>query len=210
MTTLTLKERFKSPTKRMARRAVLSYSVHNRRRKAERILKWMSTKDIHDVLLIGTMGDEHVGNPNMVNAGIVETKIAAEYPIKMSINIEPTRTSYPFTMADARDMPFEDGYVDFALANAIIEHVGAEEEQRRMVEEMTRVARAWVITTPNRWFPIESHTTTVLRHWIPAWRNRRNEFTRLLSRREFRALLPNGAKVNGGPWSPTFTAYFTC
>jgi hypothetical protein len=47
-------------------------------------------------------------------------------------------------------MPFEEDYVDFALANAIIEHVGQEAEQRKMVHEMTRVVCTWVITTPNQ------------------------------------------------------------
>jgi hypothetical protein len=30
------------------------------------------------------------------------------------------------------DMPFEDDYVDFALANAVIEYVGVESDQKRM------------------------------------------------------------------------------
>jgi hypothetical protein len=98
--------------------------------------------------------------------------------------------------------------VDFALANAIIEHVGDEEDQRQFVAEHNRVARCWVITTPNRWFPIESHTSTLLFHWLPSWRRSRSEFTRLLSLREFRSLVPEGAIVVGRWWSPTFSAYF--
>lgn len=188
---------------------MLAYSVRNRNRKADSILAWLGDKDIGDVLFVGTMGDEHAGNSDMANAGIVERRIASSYTVKMSINIEPAITAYPFMIANACDMPFEDDFVDFALANAIVEHVGHEPEQRRMVEEMTRVARAWVITTPNKWFPIESHTSAVFLHWFPAWRRKHeSEFTRLLSRREFRALLPPGAELSGAPWSPTFTARF--
>jgi ubiquinone/menaquinone biosynthesis C-methylase UbiE len=143
------------------------------------------------------------------NADIVENQIAAHYEIKMGINVEPAVTPYPFMIADARDMPFGDDYVDFALANAIIEHVGQESDQKRMVDEMTRVARTWVITTPNKWFPIESHTSAILLHWSPAWRKKHERhFTRLLSRREFRALLPKGAELEGVPWSPTFSARY--
>jgi hypothetical protein len=33
--------------------------------------------------------------------------------------------------------------------------------------ESRRVARSSFITTPNRWFPIETHTRTPLVHWLP-------------------------------------------
>jgi ubiquinone/menaquinone biosynthesis C-methylase UbiE len=188
---------------------VLIYSVRNRHRKATDITAWLADHDVKDVLFVGAMGEEHEGNADMVNAGIVEKRIAATYDVKMGINVEPAITPYPFMIADARAMPFEDDYVDFALANAIIEHVGQEAEQQKMVQEMTRVARTWVITTPNKWFPVESHTSAVFVHWLPSWRaEHEQEFTRLLSRRQFRRLLPPGAKLRGMPWSPTFTAYF--
>lgn len=127
----------------------------------------------------------------------------------MGINVvePPGALDYPFQIADARAMPFADDYVDCALANAVIEHVGDEADQRRFVAEHTRVARVWVITTPNRWFPVESHTAAVFRHWSPSWRAGRPEFTRLLSLREFRELVPREARISGHWWSPTFTAY---
>ncbi|MCV7177482.1 class I SAM-dependent methyltransferase [Mycolicibacterium sphagni] len=199
-----------SQFKKLVRKAVLAYSIRNRHRKADEILTFLDENDVENVLLVGTMGDEHIGNTGMANAGIVEKRIAANFEVKMSINIEPAITAYPFMIADARDMPFEDNYVDFALANAIIEHVGQEAEQRKMVDEMTRVARTWVITTPNKWFPVESHTSAVFLHWIPAWcKKHEADFTRLLSRRQFRALLPAGAEVSGAPWSPTFSARYS-
>lgn len=195
--------------KSFVRKAVLWYSVRNRRRKARHIIDWVHGCKAENILLVGTMGDEYAGDANMANAGIVERALAEKFRIKMSINVEPATTSYPFMIADAREMPFPDNYVDFALANAIIEHVGQEAEQRKMVEEMSRVSRTWVITTPNKWFPIESHTSAVFLHWFPSWRKKHeSDFTRLLSRREFRRLLPPGALVQGRPWSPTFTAYF--
>ena len=71
------------------------------------------------------------------------------------------------------------------------------------------MARSWVITTPNKWFPVESHTSALFAHWFPSWRARQTAFTRLLSRREFANLLPAGAKVAGHWWSPTFTATYS-
>lgn len=196
--------------KRVVREAALAYSKLNRRRKADVILAFLGKENVKDVLLVGATGHEHDDERLMSHEGIVERRIADRYEIKMGINIVPSQiTEHPFMIADARDMPFEDDYVDFALANAIIEHVGGEHEQRQMVDEMTRVARCWVITTPNKWFPVESHTHALFLHWLPSWRRKhQREFTRLLSLREFRALLPAGVEVSGWPWSPTFLARY--
>jgi hypothetical protein len=196
--------------KRAVREAVLAYSKINRRRKANAILTFLRKENVKDVLLVGATGHEHDDDHLLSHEGIVERRIADSYEIKMGINIVPSQiTEHPFMIADARDMPFEDDYVDSAVANAIIEHVGKEFEQRQMVDEMTRVARCWVITTPNKWFPVESHTHAVFLHWLPSWRRKHErEFTRLLSLREFRALMPAAAEVSGWPWSPTFLARY--
>ena len=85
---------------------------------------------------------------------------------------------------------------------------GASEEQTAdSSAEHSRVGRRWVITTPNRWFPVESHTRVVFRHYSPSWRAQRREFTRLLSKKEFVELVggPIGGDVVGSPVSPTFT-----
>ena len=116
-TAVSVSDRFKQTV----RKAVLWYSVRNRHRKAANITTWLAGHHVRDVLFVGAMGDEHAGNADMVNAGIVEKRIADSYDVKMGINIGPAITPYPFMIADARDMPFEDDYVDFALANAIIE-----------------------------------------------------------------------------------------
>lgn len=187
----------------LVRRLVLWYSIRNRQRKARRISDWLNAQNCNTVLLVGATG--HAGQPN---EDIVENSVIAGREVVMGFNVYPADAPYPFMVADARSMPFEDGYADFALANAIIEHVGDQDDQARMVAEMTRVARCWVITTPNRWFPVESHTSTVFRHWFSRWRDQRHEFSRLLSRREFAALVPD-ARIDGRWWSPTFTAYYS-
>jgi hypothetical protein len=191
--------------KKVLRPAVVRYSIYNRRRKAESISAFMTDNGVDTILLVGTTGT--VDNA-AANEDVVEEAVAIGRTVKMGINIRPVVSPYPFTVADGCDMPFEDDYVDCALANAIIEHVGDETQQVRFVAEQTRVARTWVITTPNRWFPVESHTSVLFLHWLPGWREKRDEFTRLLSRREFKDLLPEGVRLSGHWWSPTFVAYY--
>jgi SAM-dependent methyltransferase len=80
------------------------------------------------------------------------------------------RARYPgiaYVQGDALALPFEDGAFDVVFSNAVIEHVGGHESQRRFVAEALRVGRRAFITTPNRRFPIELHTRLPVVHWLP-------------------------------------------
>jgi SAM-dependent methyltransferase len=70
-------------------------------------------------------------------------------------------------VADGRDLPFDDDAFDIAFSNAVVEHVGGIEDQRRFVGELCRVAPRVFLSTPNRWFPVESHTLVPFLHWLP-------------------------------------------
>lgn len=80
------------------------------------------------------------------------------------------RAGYPaarYVQGNALELPFEDRTFDIVFSNAVIEHVGGEEQQRRFVTETLRVGRRVFVTTPNRWFPVEVHTRLPLVHWLP-------------------------------------------
>ena len=70
--------------------------------------------------------------------------------------------------ADGRRLPFADGTFDFVHSSAVVEHVGSRENQTLFMHELWRIARKGIfLTTPNRWFPIEFHTSLPLLHWLP-------------------------------------------
>ncbi len=85
--------------------------------------------------------------------------------------------------ADGRDLPFEDGAFDIAFSNAVVEHVGGRADQSRFVEELCRVGRRVFLSTPNRWFPIETHTLLPFVHWLPD--SARDPVLRMLGRSEW-------------------------
>ena len=59
---------------------------------------------------------------------------------------------------DARRMgDFADQSFQICFSNSVIEHVGTLADQRAMALEIERVARAYFVQTPNRYFPIEPH-----------------------------------------------------
>ena len=80
------------------------------------------------------------------------------------------RSRYPsvaYVQGDACSLPFADRSFDVVFSNAVIEHVGDRDRQRRLVAEALRVGRSVFLTTPNRWFPVEVHTKLPLVHWLP-------------------------------------------
>ena len=107
---------------------------------------------------------------------------------------ERFRASYPrvrYVQGDALALPFEDGAFDVVFSNAVIEHVGGPEQQRRFVAESLRVARRAFVTTPNRWFPVEVHTRLPFVHWLPeALEHRAYELARKPWAKEVRLLGP--------------------
>ncbi len=63
--------------------------------------------------------------------------------------------------------PFADNSFDVVHASAVIEHVGSRERQRAFMREATRIGKSGMISTPNRYFPVELHTYLPLIHWLP-------------------------------------------
>ena len=102
-------------------------------------------------------------------------------------------------VASGLELPFADDEFDVAFSNAVVEHVGGREAQRRFVAELCRVAPRVFVSTPNRWFPVETHTLVPFVHWLPhgvadqamhALRRRNWDQVDLLSSRALLALFP--------------------
>jgi len=104
-------------------------------------------------------------------------------------------------------LPFHDSEFDIAFSNAVVEHVGNRHEQAQFVRELCRVAKAFFVTTPNRWFPVEHHTGLPLLHYLPSplfrflirgsrydyWAS--EEHLNILTGRELSKILPREASV---------------
>jgi len=78
------------------------------------------------------------------------------------------RTAYPkfrFVQYEGAVMPFSGDDFDWVFSNAVIEHVGDESAQLNFINEMLRVSRNVFFTTPNRFFPVETHSNQLFRHW---------------------------------------------
>lgn len=114
----------------------------------------------------------------------------------------------PFVCGDGCALPFADGAFDLVFSNAVLEHVGSRARQRQFVAECLRVARRGIyLTTPDRAFPLETHTLWPLAHWLPnavhraLWRRAGQAFwadegtLNLLRARDLRRLFPPNCPV---------------
>ena len=127
----------------------------------------------------------------------------ARPPGRMRGSAPATRTSR-YVQGDACALPFEDGAFDVVFSNAVIEHVGGRERQRKLVSEALRVGRRVFLTTPNRRFPLEVHTRLPLVHWLPDRLSHRvydalgKGFAKevdLLTPRSFESLFPGRVRI---------------
>jgi SAM-dependent methyltransferase len=85
----------------------------------------------------------------------------------------------PVVITQTGRLPFPDGFFDIVYCSSVIEHVTvpkeevwsarsgktfkrrAEESQAAFAREIRRLGKNYFVQTPNKWFPIESHT------WLP-------------------------------------------
>jgi SAM-dependent methyltransferase len=140
--------------------------------------------------------------------------------------IAAARQHYPhpqYTIFDGCALPFPDQSFDLVFSNAVIEHILGPGRQEKFAQEVMRVGRSWFVTTPNFWYPFESHHHLPFFQFLP--RPVQMQYNRqlgthipkgtvqelgLLSARQLHALFPTShiAKVRVTFWPETLVAYY--
>ena len=86
-------------------------------------------------------------------------------------NLDKLKSVFPFLktiIGDGRNTNLPNNEFDISISNATIEHVGNFENQKTFVSEMFRITKKKVIiVTPNRFYPIDTHTMLPFVHWLP-------------------------------------------
>ena len=131
------------------------------------------------------------------------------------VNLDPSPDPSPLPhvrqmVGDGCCLPFADKSFDWVFSNAVLEHVGGIESQRRFASEVTRVGRCgYFVTTPNKMFQIDPHTLLPLFQFLPEhWQRNVVHFspyymhayaeTHLLGARELQRLFPRAKIVATG------------
>ena len=122
----------------------------------------------HTILDIGVSADDHHSS-NHLEKRYPHIDRVCGLSIEHLPGLRAQFSGMSLVQGDARALPFADESFDFVYSHAVIEHVGGRDRQAGFVAEALRVARHGVlITTPNRWHPLETHTGLPLLHYLPA------------------------------------------
>ena len=134
------------------------------------------------------------------------------------------RQYYPqprYAVFDGCCLPFPDKSFDLVFSNAVIEHIPG--RQKQFADEIMRVGKSWFVTTPNYWYPFETHYHLPFVQFLP--RPLQREYNRLLgthipkgqvqdlallSAGRFQRLFPTSrvARVRVTFWPETLVAYY--
>jgi len=72
-----------------------------------------------------------------------------------------------YVVGDGCRTGFSTGNFDVVFSNSVIEHVGSIERHRQFATECMRCGRGFFVQTPNKWFPVDTHTLMPFAHWLP-------------------------------------------
>jgi ubiquinone/menaquinone biosynthesis C-methylase UbiE len=154
----------------LLRRLAARVSAGSRRRKLELFFETMHPTPETSVVDVG-VSDGGYGADVLGTANFFE----ALYPWPERITAVSTQYLTVFQQAfpevtavraDGRSLPFADDSFDIGFSNAVVEHLSDLESQRAFVGELCRVSRSVFLTTPNRWFPVDTHTLVPFAHWL--------------------------------------------
>lgn len=149
-------------------KATARITENSRRRRYELFLKLIAPTPNTTILDAGAGGDGRRARNFL--------EVFYPYPDKITAlgndpkELDQMKKTFPkikVVKGDVRKLPFEDKSFDVVFSNAVLEHVGGREHQRRFTEECFRVGKKVFIATPAREFPVDPHTLIPLAHWLP-------------------------------------------
>ncbi len=128
-----------------------------------------SNIEVQDTLCdVGVTSDQTYASSNYVEAWYPRKDKITAAGIDDATFLERLYPGLRFVRADGLALPFQNMAFDVVHSSAVLEHVGAFANQVRFIAECARIARKVAfLTTPNRWFPVEFHTSLPIMHWLP-------------------------------------------
>jgi hypothetical protein len=159
-------------------RTLQNLSRKSRRQKFELFAEVLDPRPDDRVLDIGVSGllftpytfeDFYSYPERIVGGGIVFEEVRSAKQVYPSVHC---------AIFDGCALPFADKSFDIVFSNAVIEHVLGDGMQARFAAEVMRVGKSWFVTTPNYWFPFESHYHLPFIQFLPPFAQR--PYNRLL------------------------------
>lgn len=166
-------------------RYVSSYSQRARAKRA-RVFRRLFQLDAETKLLdLGSEVGEHIAKlvagsditPSNVYIADIDAVAVAEGAKRYGFT--------PVVINESGRLPFSDGYFDIVHCSSVLEHVTvpkaevwnlrsgrefrrrSEVAQAKFAREIMRVGKQYYVQTPDKWFPVESHSWLPFMGWLP-------------------------------------------
>ena len=139
------------------RRVLKNLSHRSRTKKFDLLNKVFCPRPEDRVLDVGASGEVYLQYSLEDVYPFPERIVAGGYEAR---EILAARQHYPqpqYALFDGCALPFPDQSFDLVFSNAVIEHILGPGRQEKFAQEVMRVGKSWFVTTPNYWYPFETH-----------------------------------------------------
>ena len=160
--------------------------------------------NINEVLDIGTTNDTKNKSSNFIVKNLKNIKNFYSISDQLITSSFFKKTLQKSITENFSEYEIENLKSDLVISNATIEHVGNYDNQKAMINNMIKLSKKMIIiSTPNRYHPLEFHTKIPFIHWLPKNIHRKilknikltffskEENLNLLSKSDFNSLIEN-------------------
>ena len=124
--------------------------------------------NINEVLDIGTTNDTKNKSSNFIVKNLKNIKNFYSISDQLITSSFFKKTLQKSITENFSEYEIENLKSDLVISNATIEHVGNYDNQKAMINNMIKLSKKMIIiSTPNRYHPLEFHTKIPFIHWLP-------------------------------------------
>ena len=153
-----------------AHHSLLDKVTLKKRKEMIQIIKdYIQNDIIDDVLDVGSTDDDDNESSNFIVKNLGNFKIyksISDQKIESNFFSKSLQKSITAELTDEEINSFRS---DLVISSATIEHVGSFDNQIQMCKNIINLSKKYfVISTPNRFYPLDFHTKIPFLHWLPS------------------------------------------
>lgn len=128
----------------------------------------LGQEELLDALDIGTTNDTDYESSNYLIKNLKNIKIFKSISDQKVNDFFFSKTLQKSITDDLTEEDVNEMKSDLVISNATIEHVGNFNNQIKMLSNIVKLSKKFfVVTTPNRKYPVDFHTKLPILHWLP-------------------------------------------